>query len=67
MMSIESQDAIKTALLLGAIDREIGGIAISGKRGTAKTVMARGLHEVLPPIDVVMGSIANADPVCPEE
>lgn len=67
MMSIVSQDAIKTALLLGAIDREIGGIAISGKRGTAKTVMARGLHEVLPPIDVVMGSIANADPVCPEE
>ncbi|GMP23962.1 hypothetical protein CsSME_00001386 [Camellia sinensis var. sinensis] len=65
--AVVGQDAIKTALLLRAIDCEIGGIAILGKRGTTKTVMAPRLHAVLPPIEVVVGSIANVEPACPEE
>jgi magnesium chelatase subunit D len=59
---IEGQDSIKQALLLSSINNRMGGVVISGGKGTAKSVMARALHQLLPPIEVIKGSAFNIDP-----
>lgn len=51
--AIVGQEALRTALLLNAVDPSIGGVLIRGEKGTGKSTAARALAGVLPRIEAV--------------
>ncbi len=60
--AVVNQKEMKTALLLNAVNQDIGGVLIEGHRGTAKSVAIRGLSEILPEIEVIEGCRFSCDP-----
>jgi len=60
--AIVGQEEMKLALILAAIDPNIGGVIIMGHRGTGKSTLVRGLADLLPPISKVKGCLYGCDP-----
>lgn len=64
--AIVGQERMKRALILNAINPQIGGVLIRGERGTAKSTAARALAVLLPDLEVVEGCPFNCDPNRPD-
>ncbi len=64
--AVVGQDDARLALLLGAVDPGIGGVLLSGEKGTAKTTLVRGLAALLPGIAVVPKCRFSCDPAEPD-
>ena len=64
---IIGQERMKLALILNAINPQIGGVLIRGERGTGKTIAVRGLSDVLPMINVVTDCRFHCNPEDPSE
>jgi magnesium chelatase subunit D len=60
--AVVGQEGLKLALLLLAIDPGIGGVLVSGHKGTAKSTAVRALAALLPDQDVVVGCRFGCDP-----
>jgi len=65
------QEDLKLGLLIAIVNPKVGGVLLTGEKGTGKTTLVRSLAEILPEIEVVKGCPFHCDPhdrskQCPE-
>jgi magnesium chelatase subunit I len=60
--AIIGQDEMKLALLIAAVDPDVGGVLVFGDRGTGKSTAIRALAALLPGIPMVTNCPYNCDP-----
>ena len=69
--AVVGQEEMKLALLLAAVEPAVGGVLVTGQRGTAKSTAVRSLAALLPALARVRGCAFNCDPedqatLCPD-
>ena len=60
--AIVAQHDMKQALMIAAVDQDVGGVLVMGDRGTGKSTAIRALAALLPKMDVVKGCSYQCDP-----
>lgn len=60
--AVVGQEQVKRALLLNSVSHEVGGVLIRGRRGTAKSTLARSLAYLLAEMEVVADCPFSCDP-----
>ena len=63
--AIVAQSKLKLSLILNAIDPTIGGVLLTGPKGTGKSLAVRALIEILPQVEVVKDCVFNCKPYDP--
>ena len=60
--AIVGQEEMKLALLLNVVAPAVGGVLVTGHRGTGKSTAVRALADLLPQLETVKGCAYNCDP-----
>ncbi|MCP4580730.1 MAG: hypothetical protein GY839_03885 [candidate division Zixibacteria bacterium] len=65
--AIVGQDEFKTAYLANIVNPKIGGLLISGPKGTGKSTIVHSVGTILPKYEAIEGCHFNCDPERPEK